>query len=510
MKNPTKKNRKEISPKQKGFFLLGLFLLCVLGVIGYKVLTKPISPPEKTPSPPSIFRAETEDIARIEVLKGEELLYRVLQPAQGEYLLEGFEERELEQEQISQLFSFAGEMQTTGIIDEDLHHQEEDHLEETVAPDKKDYGLQPPSLEVRATDTEGNTWRFFFGKQVPFENLYYFQPEGAQEIYTVTKGFYENYDVLPGFLLHTPNLDIHWQRIRQVEVTHGENTATFRLEGELGGEDSLFRWKMVTPYAYPCDPQQMDTLLSGLEKIDLGIYLGPATGENKEKYELTSPSSYLTLIQEEGIMGAVGMQGVYQTTSYPAQTLTIALGKNDGDHVYYALVEEEIYLISTMSTPVFRSLDPLTYLLKRPALFPLETIETLAYEIHSTETEKKKTYQVVYDYQLLENNEPVMDEQGNPVRDLLIFQGEKQMDAGQFSLGFITLTSVNISGTLPQGYVAKAPRATINITTTQGFLRRIELAEYDVLHDSVTIDGVSVFYIRKGLMEEGLAQLEKQ
>lgn len=118
-------------------------------------------------------------------------------------------------------------------------------LKETIS-NPADYGLGPPDSIVRVADWAGNTYEFHMGSPTPDGANQYARLVGDDALYTVPAVWA---DVVNRLALDPPYgrlFDLELEFIRVVEVTAGESTAVYFLEGG--------QW-LVSEGPPPVDPQ---------------------------------------------------------------------------------------------------------------------------------------------------------------------------------------------------------------------------------------------------------------
>ena len=64
------------------------------------------------------------------------------------------------------------------------------------------------------------------------------------------------------------------------------------------------------------------------------------------------------------------------------------------------------------------------------------------------------------------------------------------------------LLTVTVSGRLPKDWELKEAHTKYTLRTVSGGAHTIELSDYDGMHDAVTLDGHTLFYLIKGGMTE--------
>ena len=71
-----------------------------------------------------------------------------------------------------------------------------------------------------------------------------------------------------------------------------------------------------------------------------------------------------------------------------------------------------------------------------------------------------------------------------------------------FSAAWERLLTVTVSGRLPEGWQPKETHTRYIFRTVSGGRHTMELSDYDGMHDAVTMDGHTLFYLIKGGMTE--------
>ena len=78
----------------------------------------------------------------------------------------------------------------------------------------------------------------------------------------------------------------------------------------------------------------------------------------------------------------------------------------------------------------------------------------------------------------------------------------EEISYDMFSAAWDRLLTVTVSGKLPNGYVPGEPHTRYTIHSVSGAVHTVELSELDAMHDAVTLDGYTLFYLIKGGMTD--------
>ena len=71
-----------------------------------------------------------------------------------------------------------------------------------------------------------------------------------------------------------------------------------------------------------------------------------------------------------------------------------------------------------------------------------------------------------------------------------------------FSAAWERLLTVTVSGKLPKDYQPGEPHTKYTFRTVSGGTHTVKLSDYDGMHDAVTMDGHTLFYLIKNGMTE--------
>ncbi len=498
---PKKKPIQSINPK---ILFLGLFLLA--GVIVAFTLfifqKKPLSVTTPNSSAVVLFSEDPKNIASLTVAISGQNPYTLLQNEKGEVVLKNYESFPLQPTPVEEIFAFASHIE----VEETLTLEEEGLSSQQVFDlHKSEFGLDSPLVEVKGTTFSGKSFSFAFGDEVPHHPSVFFTFNQQPVIYLLSKGFSDLYHTLDKELIFVPQPIIHGQRIHQITYQYPNRQVQLAAKGTILKEDGYFTWQMNSPSLYPLDPEKVSALLSHFENFHIGSFVEKATEQSLQTYGFSPPQLTLTINQQEATIGQVNPQGIFEQSSYPQSTFTLQIGHQLDPYTYYVLIENHIYLLSTLSLGDALFIDESSLLLKRPVLLPIETLSTLVEK--NLVTQKTTGYTLSWNPILLKNNEFQKDEQGNLVTQLTVTSQEKTLDSVSFSTSYTALTQVAVTGFLPENFIKGPSHYQLILTTTGGITRTIELSAFDAVHDALTIDGVSLFYIPKNILQEAFSQL---
>ncbi len=187
---------------------------------------------EEDPDEPWLFHIDESDITFIEVIHGGQGAQYSRDPASHQWMIMGDPEFPVFQQRWGGTpLLLSGPRVNRGL--------------KTTIEDPAQYGLDPPETVVRVADFAGNRVEFHMGMPTPDGGNQYARLVGDGALYTVPAVWA---DVVNRLALDPPYgrlYDLEIPTIRVIEVTAGDSTAVYYLEGN--------QW-LVNPGPAPVDP----------------------------------------------------------------------------------------------------------------------------------------------------------------------------------------------------------------------------------------------------------------
>ena len=147
--------------------------------------------------------------------------------------------------------------------------------------------------------------------------------------------------------------------------------------------------------------------------------------------------------------------------------------------------------MSTFTLSAFAKPDPVSTAARYPVLTPLASLESLSVE------EDGKTAE----YVIRERERTGEEAEGeNPGRQVLLNGEEISWEA--FEAAYDRMLTVTFTGTLPAGAQWKEAYKKYTFRTLSGGTHTVEFSDWDGIHDAVTVDGATLFYLIRGGMTE--------
>ena len=366
--------------------------------------------------------------------------------------------------------------------------------EEVLTDNPEDYrgsealfGLEEPSVTAHARFADGQEITIRLGDQVPGEEgWYYMTVDGDDRLFAISRGQAEDLDPSPDILHPVNQPEIFAVLLDRITIAgaDGNVTAEWRLRGSITDRDASTNWELTAPVLYPADDESIETLKTAAENLHLGIFVEEATGENLEKYGLLRPAWTLTLHMSAGSTGKVSGDGVYDVVERPENSVVIDIADSEDGLYHYVRFGNEIDKVAYMTLAPFLKTQPLDTAARYLFATPLNSLDSMTVEKNGSTTEYRIKRGIV------------TDEDTGETRTACLKNGtEISWDA--FNALYDRLLTVNITGKLPADAETGKAHTKITLRTVSGGAHTIILNDWDGMHDAVTIDGGTLFYITR-------------
>lgn len=359
-----------------------------------------------------------------------------------------------------------------------------------------DFGLADPLLTAvfRFTDGDAVTARIGDSADLDENAVYYMTVDGDDRLFAVSAGTVQDLNVEKAMLRPVDQLTIHAARLDRISVREGDGSlrTEWRLQGDIRAQDAAENWLLTAPFVYAADYDAMKNLRDSASSLILGAFVADAEEKNLPEYGLDYPSSVIELHMAAGSMGTVGESGVYDVTDWPESTVTLTLGNPRSEMVDYVLYEGKIYTISHFSVATLTEIDPMSTVARYLAATPLNSLESLLLE---REGEPSVYYSLIH-----VDTETNSSDSGDSA-DRCMRNGE-EIPYDTFTAAYERLLTVTVSGRLPANYEPKDTHTKYTFRTVSGGTHTVELSDFDGMHDAVTLDGQTHFYLIRGGMTE--------
>ena len=482
LKKVERKQHRDVKPRRL-VWLAAAFLLLACSVTAAVLLsrrTEEIIPREDHTG--MLADRRTEELVSVTVDRRNEDAWTLVRTENGSLMPEDGSEWTVTEQQADRLQEAVTKLRYEEILTEDPA----DWAETPEA-----FGLAEPLVTVTARYMDGTSLTVRIGNDVGLEEAWhYMAAEGDGRLYAVSAGIVEDLDIEYALLHPVPRPEIYAALLDRITVTDADGSiaAEWILQGQITDRDAGSNWILTVPYRCPADEESVQKLKKSAENLRLGAYTAPATEEELDKTGLTIPRRTVAFHMAAGSTGTVGESGVYDITDHGESTVTLQIGSQPDEMAVYVRFGEEIFTVSHFTLSAFSDPDPLGTAARYPVLTPLLSLESLTVE------EAGKVLQ----YALKEKEKT--EEEAETEYECRLNGEEISYEA--FAAAYERLLTVTYSGMLPKDAVWQDPYKKYTFRTLSGGTHTVTLSEWDGVHDAVTVDGSTIFYLIKGGMTD--------
>ena len=476
--------------RKRGLWVALCAVLLVGGVTAGILLSNQakVEPEARQPETGAITKREAEELQSLTVIRRGKEPWTVEREADGSLRLKPEDENEphtwlVDDSIASQLADVAINLTYEDVFTEDRADWEE-HAE--------DFGLKDPQVTAVICFTDGTEVTAMFGDSADSDEnaCYYMTIAGDDRLFAVASGTVQDLNIEKELLHPSAVPEIYCALLDRITVKNGDGTVRqeWALRGQISDRDAAENWLLTAPTVYPADYDTIRNLRESAENLRLGVYIGEATEEELKSCGLDQPSAVLELHMSAGSTGTVSDLGVYDVVEREERTEILTLGNSKTEMVMYARYRNEIYTISRFSVSVFTETDPLSTLARYVVATPLNSLESISVEREAEEVR----YAIVR-----------TDETEEAESTCVCLKNGEEISYEAFEAAWERLLTVTVSGTLPQDWRPKETHTKYTLRTVSGGTHTVELSDFDGMHDAVTVDGHTVFY----LIKQGMTDL---
>ncbi len=353
----------------------------------------------------------------------------------------------------------------------------------------EEFGLDPAQAEVECAFADGTVLSFRIGdEEEGEENRHYLTVEGDRRLMTVSSGTLRDLAVEKELLHPVEQPGIIKALTDRITLREsGEPVKEWRLRGNPAAPDAGTNWLVTAPFEYPADEETVGRLLECSEELRLGTYVGDAEPELLAACGIGEAARELEIHMAAGSTGTVTENGVYDVREWPERTVTLRLGPDGSDMTIYAAYENAVYTVSRFTVSPLLDVQPEATAARYPVLTPFDSLSGLTVEGEGRT-----------DVYSIERGEPGAAE-ADPVRCL---KNGEDISAEAFEAAYQRLLVVTFTGMLPEDAAWGKPEKKYTFRTVNGETHTVALSPCDALHDAVTVDGYTRFYLIRGGMTE--------
>lgn len=386
------------------------------------------------------------------------------------------------------------------------------YILDVVAEDASDYadnladmGLNPPQITVVSAFSDGSTVTISLGYGLADSLYYYYEWSGDDAIYLCDPGIYETFEYTADMLRTINQPAIDSTLVERVSILKsGEDAIVCTFETSA---DDLFSGTLQSPFIYPMDQDSTENLLTALDNFRLGARLEAATEEIRAEYGLTTPQVVVKIAQRAGTYAYTDTEGVLQTYTLDANTITLNIGDQNGEFFYYCEVDGICYRVSSFLISAFLNADAMNYVSLNPADLGEETLQSITVQTGGGTL----NFYATYTENVLPNNELETDDSGNVVYTTTVTLNGEEITEDAFDELISRLQQITVSGKLdsaaePEG----TPRWQLTLTTVDGKTRTLAAYTMDSFSDILSVDGVALHYLSSEALDIALGDFATQ
>ena len=361
-----------------------------------------------------------------------------------------------------------------------------------------EFGLDSPALTAEVTFSDGEQKIIKIGNASGLEDwaFRFMVVEGDPRLYAVSENVMEDLDVEVQLLHPVIQPEIQVSRLDRITVRDGEGKAVaeWALDGRITDADAAENWQVRIPFTYPADQDQMQNMRKNAGNFRLGLYIAEADEQNLAAYGLDKPCAEIEFHMSAGSTGEITDGGTYEVREHEEEILHFYIGDPRNEMTDYCRFENTIYTINHFTVAAIAETDPRETLARYPVTASFESLSSL--EIIRASGRKDL-------YVLNHRTDPSEYTEAPEKPETICLKNGQEIDCSVFEAAYNRMRVVSFSGEIPDGWKRKETHTTYLFRTINGKTHRIELSEFDAMHDAVTVDGQTMFY----LIHDGMGEM---
>ena len=470
-----------------------LLAVCVTAGILLKNEAKEEPAESHKPITGAIIRRNEEELRSLTVTQRGNAPWTAVREADGSMRLEPEEDSEPNTWIVDDSIAKALTAAAVNLTYEDIYTENRSDWE----PDASDFGLKDPLVTAVFRFTDGTEVTARIGNSAdPEENAcYYMTVDGDDRLYAVDSGTVEDLNTEKELMHPVRQPEIRGALLDRITVKNGDGSVRMEwtLQGQITDQDAAENWLLTEPMVYPTDYDAMSNLRDNAENLRLGIYIGNVDEEALKQCGLDQPTAIIELHMAAGSTGTVGESGVYDVEEREESTEIFTIGSSKSEMVAYVRYGDEIFTISHFSIDTILQEKPLATVARYTVATPLNSLESVTVEKQGAETAH---------YLLSQKENSEAEGEGTEEENRICTRNGETISYSAFSAAWERLLTVTVSGRLPDDFLPGETHTKYTLRTVSGGTHTVELSNYDGMHDAVTLDGHTLFYLIKDGMTE--------
>ena len=393
-------------------------------------------------------------------------------------------------------------------IDKTLGERIEDALENLIyedilSDDPKEYrdrlaefGLDNPEMIVTATYSDGTEITVRIGDNSGLEDsdFRFMILDGDDRLFAVSESMVEDLGIEKELLYPVEQPDIQISRLDRIRILNGmeEVQAEWVLNSVITDAEAEASWILHTEkITYPADQNQIINLKKNVGNLRLGFYVSEKESSDLSAYGLDTPYRIIEVHMAAGRSENITEEGIYQLIDRPEETRRFIIGSSRNEMTDFVLYGDKIYTINHFSVAALTELNPVNTISRYLVTVPTENISSLTIDRDDgTHNEYTLTY-------IVETGD-----EDDPGKTIIECKKDGEPFSNEtFAAAYERWRVATVSGQLPEDWKKQKSNIIYTIKTLSGELHTVELSPFDAMHEAVTIDGWTLFYIIKNGLE---------
>lgn len=350
--------------KKKTIFILGIFLVLLIGVYGIIIMNNKKQKEEETTQTETqetktLLNLNKEDIVKLSYIKENNIME--FEKKEDTWIYTSNPELPLLQNYLTNMISIFTNLAATRTIEETTNNLNE-------------YGLEKPAYTITVTTSDKKQTTLYLGIKNPITSDYYAYIDGVEGVYTIGSDRFSYFDY-PLYEMAQADIfpTIDSSSIDELSLTwNGQEIKLETLEESSYDNSNLISWYLTSPFEHEiaADSSLIDTQLQKIENIMYAklaaFQSSPFTEEQLEEMGFTNPKGKISFHYIDSKTGTL------EQKSY-----TMLIGNSDGGEYYYAMEEgsNKVNFIGASTIDSIMSYTANDYIYKYFALVNIETVD---------------------------------------------------------------------------------------------------------------------------------------
>ena len=352
--------------KKKTIFILGIFLVLLIGVYGIIIMNNKKQKEKEeettqteTQETKTLLNLNKEDIVKLSYIKENNTME--FEKKEDTWIYTSNPELPLLQNYLTNMISIFTNLAATRTIEETTNNLNE-------------YGLEKPAYTITVTTSDQKQTTLYLGIKNPITSDYYAYIDGVEGVYTIGSDRFSYFDY-PIYEMAQADIfpTIDSSSIDELSLTwNGQEIKLETLEESSYDSSNLISWYLTSPFEHEiaADSSLIDTQLQKIENIMYAklaaFQSSPFTEEQLEEMGFTNPKGKISFHYIDSKTGTL------EEKSY-----TMLIGNSDGGEYYYAMEEgsNKVNFIGASTIDSIMSYTANEYIYKYFALVNIETVD---------------------------------------------------------------------------------------------------------------------------------------